>query len=30
MFEFNYVRGQVRRTKQDTHVLQGKVAIAIT
>ena len=30
MFEFNYVRGQVRCTKQDTHVLQGKVAIAIT
>ena len=30
MLEFNYVRGQVRCSKQDTHVLQGKVAIAIT
>ena len=27
MFEFNYVRGQVRRTKQHVHVPQRKVAI---
>ena len=27
MFEFNYVRGQLRRTKQHTHALQGQVAI---
>ena len=30
MFEFNYVRGQVRCTKQHVHALQGKVAIVTT
>ena len=30
IFEFNYVRGQVRCTKQHANVLQGKVAIATT
>ena len=30
MFEFNYVRGQVRCTKQHVRSLQGKVAIVTT
>ena len=30
MFEFNYVRGQVRCTKQHVHALQEKVAIVTT
>ena len=30
MFEFNYVRGQMKCTKQHAHVLLGKVAIATT
>ena len=30
IFEFNYVRAQVRCTKQHVHATQGKVAIVTT